>query len=264
MSTPAANGEMPLSAATATFTDGISNTKTHSQHFILIAPWPISDLPNRMSRHFIFICTLLQTPEHWPGSPAMPDADLKQPLSSAPTVSQSFTGNPLTSLHYMEPGLTSNPSTPPILFLFCLISVLFLARDKKSLVSSTDLYQARLNLRVQVEAFLRFWEPQWQRIFLTRKRSFQIPPEHLAWEKGISESPQLLHSLSAISHQECWISMLAQGWVGAGDGEGVGGTSTPVMAPTDHQYKAPGWQVGLLHGEPSVTQTCPRRSPPGL
>lgn len=46
----------------------------------------------------------------------MPDADLKQPLSSAPTVSESFTGNHLTSLHDMEPGLTSNPSTPPIFF----------------------------------------------------------------------------------------------------------------------------------------------------
>lgn len=208
------HGEMPLPAATATFTDGISNSKTHSQHFILIAPCPISDLPNRMSRHFIFICTLLQTPECWPGSPAMPDADLKQPLSSAPTVSESFTGNHLTSLHDMEPGLTSNPSTPPIFFLFCLISLLFLARDKKSLVSSTDLCQARPE--GPSGSFSQvlgptFWEPQWQRRFLTRERSFQIPPEHFTWEKGISESPHLLHSLSAISHQECWISMLAQG-----------------------------------------------------
>lgn len=38
-------------------------------------------------------------------------------------------------------------------------------------------------------------EPQWQRRFLSRERSFEIPPEHLAWEKGIPESPQLLPSL---------------------------------------------------------------------
>lgn len=47
---------------------------------------------------FIFICTLLQTPERWPGSPAMPDTDLNEPLLSAPAVSECFTGNPLTSL----------------------------------------------------------------------------------------------------------------------------------------------------------------------
>lgn len=99
-----------------------------------------------------------------------------------------------------------------------------------------------------------FSEPQWQ-AFLTGERSFQILPEHLTWEKGISESPQLLPSLSATSHQECWISVFAQGWVGAGDGEGVGGTSTPVTAPTVHQYKAPGaspWRVQcdpVLHGQ---------------
>lgn len=92
------HGELPLPAATATFTGGISNTKTHSLHFILIAPWPISDLPSRMSCHFIFICTLLQTPEHWLGSPATPDADLNEPSLSAPAVSECLTGNPLTSL----------------------------------------------------------------------------------------------------------------------------------------------------------------------
>lgn len=57
----------------------------------------------------------------------------------------------------LEPALTSKPSTPPI-FLFCLISVLFLARDTKSLVPSTGLCQARLNLRVHMEAFLRLWD----------------------------------------------------------------------------------------------------------
>lgn len=71
-------GRCPPPAAPAPFTGGVSNAKIHSVCFILIAPRPISELPNRMSCHVIFICTVLQMPERWLGSRAKLDADLKE------------------------------------------------------------------------------------------------------------------------------------------------------------------------------------------
>lgn len=71
-------GRCSLPAAPAAFADGISNTQTHSQCFILTAPWPIRELPNRMSCHVIFICTVLQMLESWLGSQAKLHADLKE------------------------------------------------------------------------------------------------------------------------------------------------------------------------------------------
>lgn len=150
------HGEMPLPAATATFTDGISNPKTHPQHFILIAPQPISNLSNRMS-FYLHLHTA-------PDSRALAG----QPCSARcwPKGTFIICSHSFWVLHRESSDLSpwswslDWQLTPPHLqfFLLWLISVLFLARDKKSLVPPTDLCQARLILKVQVEAFLRLWD----------------------------------------------------------------------------------------------------------
>lgn len=231
------HGEMPPTRSISSLHWWHFQCQNPLQCVIQTAPWPISELPNRMSCHIIFICTALQMLESCLGGWAKLDADLKElwPLYHLLPwfliASQGILW-PLSS--DLEAGLMSNPSTLPFFFCFALFLIYFggEGQEKPGPSYSSNCVRPGSSWRSKWKHFPGFGtHPSGSRCgggyFCQGKGAFKSH-QNILPGKSESESPQLLLPLPTISHWKRWFSLLVPGRVRAGDGEGIGGTSTAV------------------------------------
>lgn len=118
----------PQPHSCSAFAGGLPSPKSISQHFIPTDPQTISELPNRMLCYIIYICAALWVPGSWLGAGHW----FKGLIGQFVICSPNFWLCALTSLlrlgtwPHKQSLLVSVISL--FIFLFCLISVLFLGR----------------------------------------------------------------------------------------------------------------------------------------